>query len=90
MVFDAGKANPAASVASLENTRSVRGAGLIRRRVAVGSARIYHRKYLTSAAEGEPRVYPPAAEPQPIRALDFVARWRPDCICKTVEPLHHS
>jgi hypothetical protein len=35
-------------------------------------------------------VYPPVAEQKPIRALDFVARWRPDCICKTVEPLHHS
>ena len=35
-------------------------------------------------------MYPPAAEPQPIRALDFVARWRPDCICKTIEPLFHS
>jgi len=35
-------------------------------------------------------VYPLVVEPQPIGALDFVARWRPECHCWTVEPLHHS
>ncbi len=32
----------------------------------------------------------PLMKPQPLGALDFVMRWRPNCHCWTSEPLFHG